>query len=32
MVNYSKVTDLTVDGLGADEEPSALKFRAQAYW
>lgn len=32
MVNYSKVTDLTVNGLGADEEPSALKFRAQAYW
>jgi len=32
MLNYSKVTDLTVDGSGADEEPSALKFRAQAYW
>jgi len=32
MLNYSKVTDLTVDGTGADEEPSALKFRAQAYW
>jgi phosphate-selective porin OprO/OprP len=32
MVNYSKVTDLTVDGSGADEEPSALKFRAQAFW
>lgn len=32
MLNYSKVTDLTVDGLGADEEPSALKFRAQAFW
>jgi phosphate-selective porin OprO/OprP len=32
MLNYSKVTDLTVDGVGADEEPSALKFRAQAYW
>ncbi len=32
MLNYSKVTDLTVDGSGADEEPSALKFRAQAFW
>ena len=32
MVNYSKVTDLTEDGSGADEEPSALKFRAQAFW
>jgi len=32
MLNYSKVTDLTVNGSGADEEPSALKFRAQAYW
>jgi phosphate-selective porin OprO/OprP len=32
MLNYSKVTDLTVNGAGADEEPSALKFRAQAFW
>lgn len=32
MLNYSKVTDLTVNGSGADEEPSAVKFRAQAFW
>lgn len=32
MVNYSKVTDLTVNGSGDDAEPSALKFRAQVYW
>lgn len=31
MLNYDKVTDLTVNGLNVDE-PSALKFRAQAYW
>jgi phosphate-selective porin OprO/OprP len=32
MLNYDKVTDLTVDGASSDAEPSALKFRAQAYW
>ena len=32
MVNYSKVTDLTENGSGTDEEPSAIKFRAQAFW
>ncbi len=32
MLNYDKITDLTVNGVGADYEPSALKFRAQAYW
>lgn len=32
MLNYDKVTDLEVDGLDADFEPSSLKFRAQAYW
>ncbi|MDX1574241.1 MAG: porin, partial [Methylophaga sp.] len=35
MLNYDHVTDLSVDGA-SDEinsaEPSALKFRAQAYW
>ena len=32
MVNYDHVTDLTVDGPNDGVEPSALKFRAQAYW
>lgn len=32
MVNYDTITDLTVNGTGSDIEPSALKFRAQAYW
>jgi phosphate-selective porin OprO/OprP len=32
MLNYDKVTDLTVNGGSSDEEPSALKFRAQAFW
>jgi phosphate-selective porin OprO/OprP len=32
MLNYDKVTDLTDNGSGADAEPSALKFRAQAFW
>ena len=32
MLNYDKVTDLTVDGASSDAEPSALKFRAQAFW
>lgn len=32
MLNYDKVTDLTVNGVSVDYEPSALKFRAQAYW
>ncbi|MTI62777.1 porin [Methylophaga sp.] len=32
MLNYDKVTDLTINGISRDEEPSALKFRAQAYW
>jgi phosphate-selective porin OprO/OprP len=32
MLNYDKVTDLTINGVSRDEEPSALKFRAQAFW
>ena len=32
LLNYDKVTDLTVDGTNVDFEPSALKFRANAYW
>jgi phosphate-selective porin OprO/OprP len=32
MLNYDQVTDLTVDGPNDGVEPSALKFRAQAYW
>ncbi|KKN20304.1 hypothetical protein LCGC14_0936870, partial [marine sediment metagenome] len=32
MLNYDKVTDLEVDGSSVNYEPSALKFRAQAYW
>ncbi len=32
MLNYDKITDLTVNGASADFEPSAIKFRAQAYW
>ena len=32
MLNYDKITDLTVDGVDTDAEPSALKFRAQAFW
>ncbi|WP_417551175.1 OprO/OprP family phosphate-selective porin [Methylophaga sp.] len=32
MLNYDKITDLTVNGVSSDAEPSALKFRAQAFW
>jgi phosphate-selective porin OprO/OprP len=32
MLNYDKVTDLKVNGVDTDIEPSALKFRAQAFW
>jgi phosphate-selective porin OprO/OprP len=32
MVNYDKVTDLSVDGVNDGVELSALKFRAQVYW
>ena len=32
MVNYDQVTDLTVNGVDVDADPSALKFRAQAFW
>lgn len=32
MLNYDKITDLTVNGASSDSEPSALKFRAQAFW
>jgi phosphate-selective porin OprO/OprP len=32
MLNYDKVTDLKVNGVDVDYEPSAVKFRAQAYW
>ncbi|GAA0234199.1 hypothetical protein GCM10008964_26900 [Methylophaga marina] len=32
MLNYDKITDLKIDGVSRDEEPSALKFRAQAFW
>lgn len=32
MLNYDKITDLTVNGVDAGFEPSSIKFRAQAYW
>lgn len=32
MLNYDKVTDLTVNGTNVNYEPSAFKFRANAYW
>lgn len=32
MLNYDKITDLKTNGIDRDYEPSALKFRAQAYW
>ncbi|KKN15071.1 hypothetical protein LCGC14_0989800, partial [marine sediment metagenome] len=32
MLNYDNVTDLQVNGTNVNYEPSALKFRAQAYW
>lgn len=32
MLNYDKVTDLTLNNAAASFEPSAFKFRAQAYW
>ncbi|MDF1589277.1 MAG: porin [Gammaproteobacteria bacterium] len=32
MLNYDQVTDLTKNGTNVNFEPSALKFRAQAYW
>jgi phosphate-selective porin OprO/OprP len=32
MLNYDNVSDLTVNGTNVNYEPSALKFRAQAYW
>lgn len=32
MLNYDKVTDLEVNGVNEKFEPSAVKFRAQAYW
>ena len=32
LLNYDTVTDLTVDGSSVGYEPSALKFRANAYW
>ena len=32
LLNYDKVTDLTVNGSNVNYEPSALKFRANAYW
>lgn len=32
MLNYDHVTDLAVDGVNDGVEPSALKFRAQAFW
>lgn len=32
MLNYDKVTDVQIDGVDGDFEPSSLKFRAQAYW
>ena len=32
LLNYDKVTDLTVNGTNVNYEPSALKFRANAYW
>lgn len=32
MLNYDQVTDLTLNGQDVDADPSALKFRAQAFW
>jgi phosphate-selective porin OprO/OprP len=32
MLNYDKITDLTVNGSSVDAEPHSLKFRAQAFW
>ncbi|MBL1319878.1 MAG: porin [Methylophaga sp.] len=32
MLNYDKVTDLTVNGTNENFEPSSIKFRAQAKW
>jgi len=32
MLNYEKVLDVDVNGVDADFEPEAIKFRAQAYW
>jgi len=32
MLNYDKVTDVQINGVNSDFEPSSLKFRAQAYW
>lgn len=32
LLNYDTVSSLTVNGSRADFEPSALKFRANAYW
>ncbi len=32
MLNYDKVTDLTINGSNVSFEPSGLKFRANAYW
>lgn len=32
MLNYDHVTDLSVDGANDGVEPSAIKFRAQAFW
>jgi len=32
MLNYDKVTDVQINGVSGDFEPSSLKFRAQAYW
>lgn len=32
MLNYDQVTDLTLNGQSVDADPSAVKFRAQAFW
>jgi phosphate-selective porin OprO/OprP len=32
MLDYDKVSDLTVNDIDVDFEPSSLKFRAQVYW
>jgi phosphate-selective porin OprO and OprP len=32
MLNYDQVTDLTLNGQDVDADPSAVKFRAQAFW
>lgn len=32
MLNYDQITDLKLNGQDVDADPSAVKFRAQAFW